>query len=55
MYCNLEYIGQGLGDIVISITASDYYNIHESVTTKALMIAMNYLMDNIETEEQESA
>lgn len=53
MFCTLEYSGKFLGDIDISITASDRYKIPESVVTKALMIAMNYLMENIETEEQE--
>lgn len=56
MFCSLEYMaGKLLGDIDISITASDRYNIPESVVTKALMIAMNYLMENMETDDEESA
>lgn len=51
MLSSLEYSGKGLGDIDICITASDHYKIPESVVTKALMIAMNYLMENMEPED----
>ena len=51
MLSRLEY--SGLGDIDICIRASDHYKIPESVVTKALMIAMNYLMENMETENEE--
>lgn len=55
MLSSLEYSGKGLGDIDICITASDHYKIPESDVTKALMIAMNYLMENMETDDEESA
>lgn len=42
-------------DNVISLELHmyDYVNIPESVINKALMIAMNYLLENMETDKQE--
>lgn len=53
MHCSLEYSGKFLEAIDISITASDRYNIPESVVSKALMITMNYLLENTEIEDEE--
>lgn len=42
-------------DLVIEIAFSDNVKISEQTVNKALMIAMNYLMENMETDKQESA
>lgn len=42
-------------DIIVDITKAINVNIPESAINKALMIAMNYLIENIEPTEQESA
>lgn len=42
-------------DLVIEITFSDNVKISEQTVNKALMIAMNYLIENMETDKQESA
>lgn len=42
-------------DIKVEILLSAKVKIPESAINKALMIAMNYLIENLETVEQESA
>lgn len=42
-------------DLVIEIAFSDNVKISEQTVNKALMIAMNYLLENMETDKQESA
>lgn len=42
-------------DLVIEIAFSDNVKISEQAVNKALMIAMNYLIENMETDKQESA
>ena len=42
-------------DLVIEIAFSDNVKIPETAINKALMIAMNYLIENMETDKQESA
>ena len=42
-------------NIKVEIMISDDANIPESAVNKALMIAINYLIENMETEEVESA
>ena len=42
-------------DLTVEIMLSDQVKIPEPSINKSLMIAMNYLMENMETEEQESA
>ena len=42
-------------DLTVEIMLSDRVKIPEPSINKSLMIAMNYLMENMETEEQESA
>ena len=55
MIRKMEYVGLDANLIKIEIYANDYYKMHESVINKSLMIAMNYIMENMETKEQESA
>lgn len=42
-------------DLVIEIAFSENVKISEQTVNKALMIAMNYLLENLETDKQESA
>lgn len=42
-------------DLVIEIAFSDDLKIPEHAINKALMIAMNYLIENMETDKEESA
>nr|UWF90120.1 MAG: hypothetical protein [Bacteriophage sp.] len=42
-------------DITVEIGLSEKAKISEPVINKALMIAMNYLLENLEPTEQESA
>ena len=42
-------------DITIDIAKTKNIKIPEAAINKALMIAMNYLLENMETTEQESA
>lgn len=42
-------------DLVIEIAFSDNVKISEQTVNKALMIAMNYLLENMETDKEESA
>lgn len=53
MIRKMEYIGHDGKIINTEIQAHDDYKISESVINKALMIAMNYLMENMETENEE--
>ena len=42
-------------DVTVEIETTDNVKIPESAINKALMIAMNYLLENLETPEQKSA
>lgn len=55
MIRKMEYIDNVLNIIHIEIRVHDIYKIPDSAINKALMIAMNYLMENMETEVEESA
>lgn len=55
MIRKMVYIGHNGNIIRAEIHAHYDYKISDSVISKALMIAMNYLMENMETEEVESA
>ena len=55
MVRKMEYIGHDGNIIRTEIHAHDDYKISDLVINKALMIAMNYLMENMETENEESA
>lgn len=52
MIRKMEYLDDDLNIIRIEIRVHDVYTIPDSVINKALMIAMNYLMENMETEEE---
>lgn len=51
----MNYIGNEGKTIQVDIYAHDDYKIFDSVISKALMIAMNYLMENMKAENKESA
>lgn len=52
----IKYLFNGYQNSVsVGIAVSDDVKIPESAINKALMIAMNYLIENMETEDQESA
>lgn len=55
MHRKMKYIGNEGKTIQVDVYAHDEYKISESAINKALMIAMNYLTENMETEEEESA
>lgn len=55
MFRKMEYADHDGKIINVVIYAHDEYKISDPVINKALMIAMNYLMENMETEYQESA
>lgn len=55
MFCKLNYCNHDLEVFRVSINVQDCYKISDSVINKALMIAMNYLLENTETEDEESA
>jgi hypothetical protein len=53
---NINYFKDGYGNIInIEIMLSEQVKIPGQVINKALMIAMNYLLENLETTDQESA
>lgn len=51
---DLKYVDENLKTICITVNV-DGLEITESAINKALMIAMNYLIENMETDKQESA
>lgn len=51
----IEYIGHEGKIIRTEIHVHETYKIRESAINKALLIAMNYLMENMETEDKKSA
>lgn len=55
MIREMKYIGHEGNTIEIDISAHGYYKISDSVINKALMIAMNYLIENMETDKQEES
>lgn len=55
MIYELKYCNHELKVLGICINVQDCYKISDSAINKALMIAMNYLMENMETEDKESA
>lgn len=52
MIPKIEWYGKNEQYIYIGI-GSRYTQLNEKTVNKALMIAMNYLMENMETEEQD--
>lgn len=55
MIRRINYIISAMNVVQIDICVHDDYKIPDSVINKALMIAMNYVMENMETDDQESA
>lgn len=55
MFYDLKYCNHELHTICVSVNVQEGYKISKSAINKSLMIAMNYLMENMETEEEESA
>lgn len=52
---DLKYVDENLKTICITVNVEYGLEITESAINKALMIAMNYLLENMETDKQESA
>lgn len=52
MFYDLKYCNHELHSIYISISVNEGYKISDSTINKALMIVMNYLIENMETEEE---
>lgn len=55
MFYDLKYCNHKLHTITVSVSVQEGCKIPESVINKALMITMNYIMENVETDKQESA
>lgn len=55
MIREVKYVDENFKTICISVKFEETFKIVDSAINKALMIAMNYLMENMETEDQESA
>lgn len=52
----INYSGEGYeSSISLKVILSDEVKIPEQAINKALIIAMNYLIENIETDKEESA
>lgn len=50
---DIKYVDENFKTIVVSVKFEEGFKIADSAVNKALMIAMNYLVENIETEKQE--
>lgn len=55
MVRDIKYVGENFKTILVSVKVEEGFKIADSVINKSLMIVMNYLMENMETEEEESA
>lgn len=55
MIRDIKYVNENFKTICITVKVEDGFKISESAINKALMIAMNYLIENMETDHQESA
>lgn len=55
MIREVKYVDENFKTICISVNFEETSKIVDSVINKSLMIAMNYLMENMETEDKESA
>lgn len=49
---DIKYVDENLKTICISVNVEDGLEISESDINKALMIAMNYLLENMEIDKQ---
>lgn len=54
MIQKIDYVGPAYNAINVEIQASDEYKIPDQAVRKALMIAINYLIENIETDKEEA-
>lgn len=54
MMRDVKFVNENSKTICISVKVEEGFKITDSVINKALMIAMNYLMENMETEDKES-
>lgn len=54
MMRDVKFVNENFKTICISVKIEEGFKIADSVINKALMIAMNYLMENMETEDKES-
>lgn len=55
MVRDVKYVNENFKTLLVSVKVEEGFKIPDSVINKALMIAMNYLMENMEIEEEESA
>lgn len=55
MIRDVKFVNENFKTICISVKVEEGFKITDKVINKALMIAMNYIMENVETEDQESA
>lgn len=55
MVRDIKYVDENFKTILVSVKVEEGFKIADSVINKALMIAMNYLTENMETVDKESA
>lgn len=55
MVRDIKYVNENFKTILVSVKVEEGFKIADSAINKALMITMNYLMENMETEDEESA
>lgn len=53
MVRDIKYVDENFKTIYVSVKVEEGFKIAESAINKALMMAMNYLMENMETEDEE--
>lgn len=55
MMRDVKFVNENFKTICVSVKVEEGFKITDSVINKTLMIAMNYLMENMETDDKESA
>ena len=55
MMRDVKFVNENFKTICISVKVEEGFKIADSVINKALIIAMNYLIESLEPTEQESA
>lgn len=55
MMRDVKFMNENFKTICVSVNVEEGFKIADSVINKALLIAMNYLMEYMETEDKESA
>lgn len=53
MIRDMKYVDENFKTICVSVKIDGDFKISKPVVIKALMISMNYLMENMETEDEE--